>query len=167
MSMAPLIIGMVSQIMGNKLAGKSTSTYEKGDWDFHDENWRMGSDAQMMENEAQHGYGSQKNATHPVAGQIAGTVMGNLLRDPPTYHGDATRQKIRLGHQEDFQAHRRQDQYDWRVAQKRGITNTEFYGSGVAGAGGSPTGGAQVMGNNYTQNQLQDKQLSPAQGEYA
>ena len=61
--------------------------------------------------------------------------------------------------EQEYNAYRRQENWDWRKAEDRGLTPQEYYGSAAAG-GSAPTGAVQTLGNAKTQMDVQKRQAA-------
>lgn len=96
-------------------------------------------------------------------GGAAGSYLGNQImgddggassaRVPQGVNGKWVRKANRLD-----RIHQKSSEMQmWRRAKQRGLTAQEYYGSSAAGGVSSPTGNAQVMGNNLTALQEQAK----------
>ena len=61
--------------------------------------------------------------------------------------------------EQEYNAYRRQENWDWRKAEDRGLTPQEYYGSAAAG-GSAPSGATQTLGNAATQIDVQKRQAA-------
>lgn len=93
-----------------------------------------------------------------AAGSSAGAAL--LGRDSP----ERSRRDMRIGYDVAFNyGYKRTDQYDWRQAQKRGLTPQEFYGSAAAAGASAGESSAAVLGNKGHQRDLATQEAA-AQG---
>lgn len=107
--------------------------------------------------------GTAGTAFGGAVGGAAGSYLGNMITGdqsseaaqvPQGVNGKWVRKANRL----DRIHQKKSEMQMWRRAQQRGLTAQEYYGSGAAGGVSSPTGNAQVLGNNITQNETLAKQ---------
>lgn len=90
---------------------------------------------------------------------IGDIISGGSALYSTFFGGKDRRREVRLGHQYDNEFSLEKEQILYDRARARGITPTQYYGAGGAGvAGGSLSGGAQVLGNAETQTDASRRQ---------